>query len=123
MFIRHWKDSPIIVTHGRLRDWRIFTRREGDKPDRDTGAVMMNLNHYSRAVLLDGVKTEPTTHADEAEFMFVIGGRGVVRVGDEEAEVRDGSSFQIPAGVAHALVNTGCEELDLRAPRRRARVR
>ncbi len=118
MFIRHWMDCDIEVTHGRLRNWVIFEKRIGDFPNKDTGEVMYNLNHYSRAILLDGVSTMPTTHDDEAEFMFVIAGRGIIKAGDEEGELRDGTSFQIPAGCEHVITNAGCEELEVLTMRR-----
>lgn len=113
MYIRHWKDCPIFVTHGKLRDWQIFTRRKGDTPNKETGEVMINLNHYSRAVLIDGSSTEPTVHKDEVEFMHIVAGKGVLKVGNEEAEIRDGSSFQIPVWMEHVLINTQSEDLEM----------
>lgn len=118
MFIRHWMDCDIQVTHGRLRDWVIFKRRVGDFPNKDTGEVMYNFNHYSRALLLDGVQTMSTTHDDEVEFMFVVAGVGSIKVGDEEREMRDGTSFRIPAGCSHVITNTGSEKLELLTARR-----
>jgi len=113
MFIRHWLDCDLVVTHGRLREWVIFTRREGDRPDKDTGAVMFNLDRYARAVLLDGAKTVSTVHEDRSESMYVIEGTGTLRAGSEEYALRDGVSFHLPAGMEHVLANTGENELEL----------
>ncbi|MBI4530208.1 MAG: cupin domain-containing protein [Candidatus Latescibacteria bacterium] len=113
MFIRHWLDCDHIVTHGRLREWVLFTRRQGTFPDKNTGAVMFNMDRYSRAVLLEGVRAEPTVHEGQAESVHVISGVGSLQVGTEEYPIRDGSSFEIPAGVEHRLANTGETELEL----------
>lgn len=113
MFIRHWLDCDLVVTHGRLREWVIFTRREGDRPDKNTGAVMFNLDHYARAVLLGGARTVPTVHEDQSESMYVIEGTGTLRAGSEEYALRDGVSFHLPAGMEHVLSSTGESELEL----------
>ena len=80
MIMRHWMDCPIIVTHGRLREWQIFTKRKGEMPHKDTGEVMYDIECYSRGVVLSGVTTEPTVHEGLLEQFFVSSGEGVVIV-------------------------------------------
>lgn len=118
MIMRHWMDCPIVVTHGRLREWQIFTKRKGDFPNKDTGEVCFDINCYSRAVILPGVTIEPTIHQDEVELFFVSKGEGLVQVGDEKKELRDGSSFVIPPGAEHRITNTGDQELEFILARR-----
>jgi quercetin dioxygenase-like cupin family protein len=111
-------DCPLVVTHGRLREWQIFTKRIGDVPNAETGAVTFDFSCYARAVVLSGVTTEPTVHDDEAEFYFVSNGNGRVQVGKEVREIRAGSSFFIPAGQEHRLTNTGADDLEVIMARR-----
>jgi mannose-6-phosphate isomerase-like protein (cupin superfamily) len=118
MIIKHWKDCPLVVTHGRLREWQIFTKRVGDTPNAETGAVCFDYTCYGRAALLPGVTTEPTTHADDVESFFVSSGQGTVEAGGERKDLREGSMVFIPAGAEHRITNTGTAELELIFSRR-----
>jgi mannose-6-phosphate isomerase-like protein (cupin superfamily) len=111
-------DCPIVVTHGRLREWQIFTKRRDGIPNPETGAVTFDFTCYARAVVLSGVTTEPIVHEGEVELFFVLDGNGVVRVEQEEREIREGSSFAIPTGKEHRLINTGTKDLELILARR-----
>jgi len=113
MIMKHWMHCPIVVTHGRLREWQIFKKRQGDHPNAETGEVCFDINCYGRAVLMPGVTTEPAAHDEEFENFFVIGGEGLVQVGRSKEAIRTGSSIAIPAGLEHRLRNTGEEELEL----------
>ena len=121
MIMRHWMDCPIVATHGRLREWQIFTKRKGEAPNKDTGEVTYHIDCYSRGVVLSGVATEPTVHEGLLEQFFVSNGEGVVIVAGEEKGIREGSSFVVPAGAEHRIRNTGADDLELvlarRAPR------
>ena len=113
MIMKHWMHCPIVVTHGRLREWQIFKKRQGDHPNAETGEVCFDINCYGRAVLMPGVTTEPAAHDEEFENFFVIGGEGLVQVGRSKEAIRTGSSIALPAGLEHRLSNTGEEELEL----------
>ncbi len=117
MIMRHWMDSPIF-TYGRLREWRIFTRRQGDLPNAETGQVCFEINTYGRAVVLPGVTTEPATHSGEVVCMCVASGQGAVHLGNKKTEIREGSTFFIPAGARHRFQNTGDRELEFVFSRR-----
>lgn len=118
MVIRHWMDVPVVVTHGRLREWQIFTRRAGDTPNAETGAVCFDYTCYGRAALLPGVTTEPAAHEGEIESFFVSRGEGVITIEGEQKALREGAMAFIPAGAEHRLTNTGAEELELIFSRR-----
>ena len=111
MIMRHWMDCPIF-TYGRLREWRIFTRRQGDAPNADTGEVCHDYNCFGRAVVLPGVTTEPAVYEDELESMCVASGEGAVQVNGQWHAIRAGSSFNIPPQLEHRFRNTGEEELE-----------
>ncbi|MBI4552441.1 MAG: cupin domain-containing protein [Candidatus Latescibacteria bacterium] len=118
MVIRHWMDSPIVTTHGRLREWQIFKKRQGTAPNAETGDVCFDFHCYGRAVVLPGVTTEPTTHDEEVESFFVSYGQGIVQEGKERREFREGSMLFIPAGIEHRITNTGSGELEMIYSRR-----
>ena len=111
MIIKHWMDCPIF-TYGRLREWRIYTRRKGDTPNAETGEVCFEINTYGRAVVIPGVTTEPATYREEAYCLFTASGQGAVLVGGKQTPLRAGSSFFIPPGVRHQFRNTGDAELE-----------
>lgn len=46
-------------------------------------------------------------HPDNEQVYVVVRGRGVMQVGDEMEEVREGTLVFIPPGAAHAIKNTG----------------
>jgi quercetin dioxygenase-like cupin family protein len=45
-------------------------------------------------------------HPDAEEILFVYGGQGRARVGDEEVEVGPETAIFVPPGTPHGLVNT-----------------
>jgi len=51
------------------------------------------------------------SHETEQEVWYVISGRGRVRVGDEEAEIRPDTVVVAPPEVEHQLINDGEEDL------------
>ncbi len=46
-------------------------------------------------------------HRNHAETVYVVSGRGRMRVGDEWHDVTEGSLVHVPRGVVHALVPHG----------------
>jgi len=118
MFVRNYRDCRPVVNHGRLYDWVIFTKRRGDQPDYAIGGIMINIDHYSHATLLPEIATEPTAHAGQAEFLYVIEGQGWAQADDGRLFVKDGSAVQIPAGAEHVIANTGNSNMELLTMRR-----
>ncbi len=50
-------------------------------------------------------------HPDNEQVYVIVRGRGVMQVGDEMEEVREGTLVFIPPGAAHAIKNTADERL------------
>lgn len=117
MIMRHWMHSPIF-TYGRLREWRIFTRRQGEAANAETGEVCFEINTFGRAAVIAGVTTEPCTYADEVLSMCVASGQGVLRLKGEDHALRPGHSFTLPPGMYHRFRNTGEVELEFIFSRR-----
>jgi quercetin dioxygenase-like cupin family protein len=104
-------DCP-ITTYGRLREWRIYTRRQGDAPNAETGEVCFEINTYGRAVVIPGVTTEPAAYPEESYCVFTASGQGLVLVGNKKVALQAGSSMFFPPGVRHQFRNTGDAELE-----------
>ncbi len=81
---------------------------------RAAGSVTSGLTHV--LVAAGAESYPPHCHSAEEELFVVLGGDGVLRLGDEEHEVRPGHVVARPAGtgVAHSWVGGDCE-LDLLA--------
>jgi len=60
-----------------------------------------------------GGTIEKHVHDDEIETAYVVEGRGVLRIGDEEVAVETGMGVSVPQGIPHGLRNTGDIPLEL----------
>lgn len=49
--------------------------------------------------------SNPHSHAAQEEVFYCLTGTGLIRVGDEEAEICPGSCVFIPEGIEHQLIN------------------
>ncbi len=71
----------------------------------------------SRKLAVTWVEGEPGSeqpvhgHPEQEQVYVIVRGRGLMRVGDEEAEVRAGTLVYVPPGSGHAVRNTGEEPL------------
>jgi mannose-6-phosphate isomerase-like protein (cupin superfamily) len=69
-----------------------------------TSEFLRSMEFFAWAVLPAGNTIEE--HVDEVEeIYFIIHGGGLMRVGDEEKEVKGGDAIWIPAGEPHRLIN------------------
>ena len=53
------------------------------------------------------------SHPNGEESVYVISGTGKVKIGDEIAEIKPGSTFLFPQGVPHMVWNNGSEPLHI----------
>ncbi len=52
-------------------------------------------------------KTTGHAHADMEEVYFVLSGEGVMKIGDDEFEVKAGDAFYVPPGECHTTYQRG----------------
>jgi mannose-6-phosphate isomerase-like protein (cupin superfamily) len=70
-----------------------------------TSQFLQSMEFFAYAMLPAGNVIEE--HVDEVEeIYFILNGGGVMKVGDEEREVKEGDAIWIPAGDPHLLKNT-----------------
>jgi quercetin dioxygenase-like cupin family protein len=58
-----------------------------------------------------GQTQSPHTHAREDKIYYVVEGRGMFTVGDEERELGPGEIALAPAGQNHGVANRGAQRL------------
>ena len=62
------------------------------------------------SVFTPGTALQPVCHETE-EVAYVVSGTGELRLDDDTVAFREGDAMRIPAGVWHAVVNTGDENV------------
>ena len=65
----------------------------------------------AEATVAPGDSTAAHYHREAEEIYLVTAGEGLVRVGEEEREIRAGDAVVIPPGEVHSLHNTGAADL------------
>jgi mannose-6-phosphate isomerase-like protein (cupin superfamily) len=58
-----------------------------------------------------GEKGDPHTHHVEQEVWYGLAGRGVLRIGDKEAELGPDTIVVAPSGIEHQILNPGKETM------------
>ena len=71
-----------------------------------TGRVDGNTASLGYSVFTPGTVLAPVRHETE-EVAYVVSGSGELRLDDEAVPFREGDALHIPAGVWHAVANTG----------------
>jgi len=62
------------------------------------------------SVFTPGTELQPVCHETE-EVAYVVSGTGELRLDEEVVRFAEGDALTIPAGVWHAVVNTGAEDV------------
>ena len=62
------------------------------------------------SVFTPGTELQPVCHETE-EVAYVVSGTGELRLDDGAVPFREGDALHIPAGIWHAVANTGPEEV------------
>ena len=101
MIVRNINDPEVVETTYRAH-------RGGIARMVLTSNYLKSMDFFAYAVLPSGNELEE--HVDPLEeIYFIQQGGGLMRVGDEEREVKAGDAIWIPAGDRHSLKNTGTE--------------
>lgn len=102
MIVRNINDKEVLDTtylaHGGAIAQMILDRR-----------TLKELGFLAIAKLAPGKEIE--SHIDPMEeIYFVLTGKGLIRVDEEEREVGPGDATWVPTGSSHSLLNTGDED-------------
>jgi mannose-6-phosphate isomerase-like protein (cupin superfamily) len=107
-----WLLNMIITNRDRAH---VIKTRHGSeiRPliDRTTSAITQC--SLAEEVLPAGRSVTPHRHRQLEEVYYILSGRGMMTVGDEQREVCPGDAIYIPRGDRHTLENTGEEPMRL----------
>lgn len=102
MIVRNFNDPEVLRT-------TYIAHRGGMARMVLTSHFMEAIEFLAYAVLPPGNTLEE--HVDPVEEIYLIlRGKGMMKVGDDEREVKELDAVWIPAGEPHRLTNTGKEE-------------
>ena len=92
-----------------------FTTKDGSEIRELLAHRNSAIRHQSlaEARVAVGGNTKEHYHAKAEEIYYITCGRGRIRIGVEESEVKAGDAVAIPPGQRHKLWNTGSETLRL----------
>ena len=92
-----------------------FVTLDGSTIRELAGPVSLPTDNQSlaEATVPVGGATAEHYHVLSEELYYFTAGRGRLRVGDEERDVRAGECVVIPAGAVHKLTNTGEKPMKL----------
>ncbi|MFL6216637.1 MAG: cupin domain-containing protein [Blastocatellia bacterium] len=79
--------------------------------DRTTSAITGC--SLAEEILPPGHAVTPHHHRQIEEIYYIVEGRGVMTVGNEQQEVAAGDAVYVPRGQRHTLANTGAEPIKL----------
>lgn len=103
MIVRNFNDPEVLAT-------TYIAHRGAVARMVITSQYLQSMEFLAYAVLPPGNVIEE--HTDEVEEIYlIVKGSGVMKVGDEEREVKEWDAIWLPAGEPHALRNTSGEEM------------
>jgi mannose-6-phosphate isomerase-like protein (cupin superfamily) len=115
MFMGSWQNSIPFNTHGALVERAILTPLRGNdhlRPERK-GAVLRNINRFSRASLDPKASTSPVSLEGVQEVLYFTAGKGKITAGGETADVFDGILVLMPEGLEFTITNTEDKQLEV----------
>jgi len=117
---RNWRDVPPSIAHKSGIDWRLLSTSVKTAGDIDAEVepkyrCLKAITYVSLAKLQPSLSYESHTHEDHEELYYIINGKGRIKVGNEEAQFRDGDIIYIPNKTAHSIINDGTDMIDFLA--------
>jgi quercetin dioxygenase-like cupin family protein len=98
MDVRNIRDTAPVVEHnGTVPVWWMVSSRE--MKDITDGGFLELVNEFEVA---GGGYVEPHSHPTH-EFYYVMSGKGIMRIEDDEREVAQGDLIHIPPDMVHTL--------------------
>ncbi|HEX3841863.1 MAG TPA: cupin domain-containing protein [Acidimicrobiales bacterium] len=98
MDVRNIEDvAPVVEHNGTVPVWWMVKSRE--LKDITTGGYLELVNEFEVA---GGGRVDPHSHPTH-EFYYVLRGRGIMTVGDDERQIAQGDLVHIPPDVVHTL--------------------
>jgi quercetin dioxygenase-like cupin family protein len=98
MDVRPARDVPPVIEHaGTVPVWWLI--QPGELKDATSGGFLELVSEWEVA---DGGLVDPHSHPTH-EFYYIISGRGIMKIADEEREVGQGDLIRIPPNIVHSI--------------------
>ncbi len=111
-FLRNWRDSMPVRTHGSLVERDVLLPGNPLAPA-VPGAVLKYARRFTYATLYAHASTTPVTLTGEQEIIYITGGRGTITAGKKTSELYPGISALLPANLEFTMKNTGADPLTM----------
>ena len=111
-WIKSWKTSPSLFSHGTIVERAIFTPGDPLNPP-EQGAVLKYISKFSRGVLAGSTSTRPIAHEGENEVIFIVKGHGRIKAGGKVEALIPMDSVLIPPGLEHTIINESDSPLEI----------
>jgi mannose-6-phosphate isomerase-like protein (cupin superfamily) len=114
---RNWCDVHPTIAYQIGIDWRLLSSIDKAREDMQGSALdpqyrcLKAITYVSFAELQPRLSHEPLVHNNHEEIFYIINGTGKIKIGNEEARLRDGDIIYIPENTTHSIVNDGEEML------------
>ena len=110
MIKRNWREiRPVVGTHDDAIVWHFFCRQDGRSsrlaPEAAWLPVMQKQTYIVKHAIQGGRASNRHVHESEEQLFYILKGRGVLRVGEEEEEVREGDMIYLPPKIPHQITN------------------
>jgi mannose-6-phosphate isomerase-like protein (cupin superfamily) len=118
---RNWRDAHPTIAHQSGLDWRLLSSEIKTSGDIEESALdpmcrcLKSITYVSYAKLQPRLSYEPHHHDDHEEVYYIINGTGKIKIGNEQAPLRDGDIIYIPENTTHSIINDGEEMIDFLA--------
>jgi len=70
-----------------------------------------SINVFHSNILEPRVTLEPHRHENEEQVFSILGGSGVVTVGGQRRNIKEGDAIYLPPRLTHSMKNTGSHPL------------
>jgi mannose-6-phosphate isomerase-like protein (cupin superfamily) len=112
LYINHWRNSSSLKNHNGLIERDILTRGDPLHPP-GKGAVLKYIKSYKYAVLPPHSNTVTQSQEQEQAFIYISTGQGRIEAGGKRADLEEGNSVFVPAGLEYRFVNPSGDELEM----------
>ena len=111
LFIKSWKESMPVKSHGSIVEREILSQNDGDPVfPKQRGAILTNLKRFNHGTLQSYTSTTPTTLKGEQEIFYIESGKGVIKAGNKTADLYMGTCVLVPPDIEFTITNT-CDEV------------
>jgi mannose-6-phosphate isomerase-like protein (cupin superfamily) len=114
---RNWRDVHPTIAYQIGIDRRLLSSVDKAREDIQGSALdpeyrcLKTITYVSFAELQPHLSHEPFVHNNHEEIFYILNGTGKIKIGNEEARLRDGDIIYIPENTTHSIINDGEEML------------